>query len=343
MKPPAAARGLGVVRPGDAVVEQPAARLQLAEQEREVTRELALADVLGQADGADRVEPGFWHVPVVEVAHLRQIGQPVADDGLLRPRRLLRRQGDTECLDAVLAGGVPDHAAPAAADVQQPHPGLERQLPGDQFVLVGLRLLQGGVLVRVAGTGVGHGRAEHPLVERVGHVVVVRDGRGVPALGVPLPADPAAPHPHLLGRRRHPRVEKLRPAQFAEEPEPFGRAHAHALRLGHPRERGVHVAVHVEMAGDVGPGQAERTRRLGYVGRRDRRADRDPHRRAGNSGLASVVGAELHRGVRARDPLEHLGQRHDRHPFATCRVPASCRARTSRTARTACRLRRRRP
>src|SRR5207244_3135913 len=35
-EPPGPPRWLGAVRPGDAVVQQPAARLQLAEQEREV-------------------------------------------------------------------------------------------------------------------------------------------------------------------------------------------------------------------------------------------------------------------------------------------------------------------
>ena len=145
---PGPAGRLRVVRPGDAVVEQPARRPQLAEQEREVAGQLGLADVLGQPDRADRVEPGLGHVPVVQVADLGQAGQPGSRlDRLLPPRRLLGGQGDAKRLDPVLAGGVPHHAAPAAADVQQPHPGPEPQLPGDQVVLVVLRLLQRGVLV----------------------------------------------------------------------------------------------------------------------------------------------------------------------------------------------------
>src|SRR5215471_7475111 len=62
-----------VVRPGDAVVEQPRARLELAVQEREVGRQVGFADVLGEPDRADGVEAGLLHVPVVEVAYL---GQP---------------------------------------------------------------------------------------------------------------------------------------------------------------------------------------------------------------------------------------------------------------------------
>jgi len=57
--------GLDIVRPGDAVVQQPPAGLQLPVQEREVGRQVLLADVFGQPDGADRVEAGVGDVPVV--------------------------------------------------------------------------------------------------------------------------------------------------------------------------------------------------------------------------------------------------------------------------------------
>src|SRR5215467_7500229 len=151
---------IAVVRPGDAVVEQPPARLQLAVQEREVGRQVGLADVFGEADRAHRVEGTLRHVPVVEVAHLGQPGQPGVLDRPLGPGRLLRRQRHAQRLHAVLPGGVADHAAPPAADVKQPHAGPEPQLPGDQVVLVLLRLLQRRVLPRVAGAGVGHRRPE---------------------------------------------------------------------------------------------------------------------------------------------------------------------------------------
>src|ERR1022692_4204932 len=69
----------GVVRPGDAVVQQPAARHQLAVQELEVARQLRLADVLGQADRADRVEATLSDLPVVQMPHLG----PVLQSGFL--------------------------------------------------------------------------------------------------------------------------------------------------------------------------------------------------------------------------------------------------------------------
>ena len=62
---------------------------------------------------------------------------------------LLAGQRHAERLDAVVLRRVPDHAAPAAADVEQPHARLEAELAGDQVVLVGLRLLQRRVRVRV--------------------------------------------------------------------------------------------------------------------------------------------------------------------------------------------------
>ena len=138
------------------MIEQPALRPQLAEQEGEVPGQLRLADVLGQPDGADRVEPGLGNVPVVQVPDLGQLGQPRFLDRPLRPGCLLRGQRDAQRPDAVLPGGVHDHAAPAAAHVEQPHPGRQAQLAGYQVELVCLGFLKGGALGRVAGAGVGH-------------------------------------------------------------------------------------------------------------------------------------------------------------------------------------------
>jgi hypothetical protein len=298
---------LGVVGPGDAVVEQPPAGLQLAEQEREVGREVLLADVLGQADGADRVEAGLGHVAVVQVPHLGQARQALALDGGLAPGGLLRGQRDAEGLDAVLPRGVHHHAAPAAADVQQPHALMQAQLARDQVELVGLRLFQGGVLVRVAGAGVGHRGPEHPLVEPVGDVVVVRDRLGVAALGVQPAAEPARLRPDLLGRRRHPVQQELGAAEGLEQADLLGQAQAHGLGLGHPGQGLVHVAFDVELPGHVGPGQPERAGCLGQVGHGDRGADRDLHRRSGHAGMTAVVGRELHRGIGSRECLEDLG------------------------------------
>ncbi len=222
MKPPRRRR-LAAVGPGDAVVEQPAAGLELAVQEAEVPRQPGLADVLGQPDGADRVEPGLRHVPVVEVADFGELRQAGLGDGLARPFGLLRGQGHTEGPHAVLPGRVHDHAAPAAAHVQQPHALAQPELARDQVELVRLRLFQRGVLARVAGARVGHRRPEHPLVEPVRHVIVVRDRAGVAVLGVQPAAQPPAVHPHFLRRRLDPRPQHLRPSERTEQSEPFGK------------------------------------------------------------------------------------------------------------------------
>ncbi len=302
--------GLGVVRPGDAVVEEAAAGLQLAEQVREVGREVGLAHVLGQADRADRVEACLGHVTVVQVADLGQAGQPRPLDRGLGPGGLLGGQRDPERADAVLARGVHHHAAPAAADVQQPHPRLEAQLSGDQVELARLRLFQGGILARVAGAGVGHSRAEHPLVEAVGHVVVMGDRLRVAALGV-QPADrPAPARADLLGRRRHPVQQQLGAAERAQQAQLLRGADADRLGLGHPRQRLVHVALDVHVPGHVGARQPERTGRLGQVGHGHRGAHGDLHPGSGRARVTAVVGRELHRGVGARECLEDLSQCH---------------------------------
>ena len=305
------ARGLVVVGAGDAVIQQPSLRLELPEQERKIRGQLCLADVLGQPDRADRVELGLGHVTVIQVADLGQVGEAFSLDRLLGPQRLLLGQRDPEGPHPVLAGRMPDHATPAAADVEQPHALAQPELPRDQVVLVELRLFQRGVLGRVAGAGVGHGRAEHPLVERVGHVVVVRDRAGVAALGVPSASQRPAADADLLRRRRDPGHQHPRPAQLTEQPEPFGKVKVHHLRAGQPGQRGVHVADDVQVPGHVRTGQPERPWCLGQVGHGYRRPHLDLHWCIGRAGLAPVIGLELHRSVGTRDPLEHLGKRHN--------------------------------
>ena len=64
-------------------------------------------------------------------------------------------------------------------------------------------LVVGGLVVRVDGTGVGHRRAEHHLIELVGDVVVVLDRLGVPRASVPQSVGDPTP------RRRCLRVLRL--------------------------------------------------------------------------------------------------------------------------------------
>ncbi len=207
MKPPAA-RPRPVVVAGDAVVEQQSSGAHLRLQEAEVRRVVVHADVLGQTDRGHRVETGLSHVAVVAVTDLAEIGQALLDDRLLRPLRLLLGQGDADRLHAV-AGRVADHAAPATTHVEQPIAGLQPQLLEHQPVLVLLRLLERGVGVRIARAGVGHRRAEHPLVERVGDVVVVVDRISVAGLTVPQTFCNAPPPRKRLLRRRGDRLEVL--------------------------------------------------------------------------------------------------------------------------------------
>src|SRR5690606_32924978 len=74
-----------VVRPGDAVVEQPTSWLEPVTQVAEVGGVVAYADVLGETDGGDRVEAGLEDVAVVEVAALGEIAEALAADGRLGP------------------------------------------------------------------------------------------------------------------------------------------------------------------------------------------------------------------------------------------------------------------
>ena len=313
-----AVRAHGVVRTGDAVVEQPRPRLELAVEEREVSRQVPHADVLGEPDRTHRVEAGLGNVAVVEVADLGELAQSVALDGGLPPGGLLGGQRDADRLDAVLARGVPDHAAPAAADVQQPHSGPQPELARDQVELIDLRLLQGGIGLRVARAGVRHRRAEHPPVEGVGHVVVVRDRLRVATLAVPPADHPAPVLEDLLGRRRDAVHEQLGAAQRLEQLQLLDDAHVQPLRPRHPGESLVHIAVHVEVAGHVSPGQAQRARRLRQVGDRYRRAHGEFHRRVRRTRVRAVVGREFHRCVRTDNLLEDLRQRHALLPFPFC-------------------------
>src|SRR6478752_4958365 len=112
-----------VVRARDAVVEQAAPGLEVVVDPAEVRRVVLHPDVLGEADRGDRVEAGLLDVAVVHEPDLGEVVEPLLLDRLLRPRRLLARQRHSERVHAVLASGVADHPAPAAAEVEQPLPG----------------------------------------------------------------------------------------------------------------------------------------------------------------------------------------------------------------------------
>ena len=197
----------------------------------------------------------------------------------------------------MVLGSVEEHAAPAAADVEQAHPRLEPELPADQLVLVGLRLLE-----RARGVGphrarVRHGGAEHAAVEVVRDVVVVRDGGGVALLRMA-----PAVESRLLGRLRH-RLERARP----DEPEgchPLRGSELHVRQVVAQRERSEDVALQVEVAGDVGPPEAELARRLHDAAQRGGGTDLQRGRRVRGPQPAAVVRLDRDRQVGPEELLE---------------------------------------
>ena len=167
-----------VVATRDAVVEQAATVAQLRVQEREVVGVVLHADVLREADRADGVEARLGDVAVVAVADLDEALEARLTHGALTPLGLLLAQGDAYDVDAALASGVHRHAAPAAADVEQPLAGLQVELVGNEGELALLRFLEGVVRRVEHGARVGHRVTEHLLVERVRDVIVVLDRVG---------------------------------------------------------------------------------------------------------------------------------------------------------------------
>ena len=167
--------------------------------------------------------------------------------------------------------------------------------------------------MRIAGAGVGHRRSEHPLVERVGHVVVVMDRFGVASLAVPQAFCDTTPPGQRLLRRRRDRQEVLE-ADGAHDVGHHPRRRPLELQLvGQRLEQLVRVAgvhaVRFEVAGHVGPRQPEIAGGGGEV----RGAARGPQVQAElgvvGSGAAAVVRGELQRHPACGEDLEDLGER----------------------------------
>ncbi len=239
-----------VVRTADAVVQEPPLRPQQRSAPREVAVELREAHVLEHADGADGVVRTVAHVAEVAVAHFDAIAEPALGGTLAREVGLRLRQRDAHRLHAVVLGCVQQHPAPTTPDVEQAHPGLQRELAADELVLVGLRVLEGGGVVVPHRARVGERGPEHHLVEVVRHVVVVRDRRGVTLARVA-----AAVKARLL-RRRGQGLEAPPPDELGRGRD-LPRPEVELLDVvgdGHDVE---HVAVDLELAGDVGAAEAE--------------------------------------------------------------------------------------
>ncbi len=79
---------------------------------------------------------------------------------------------------------------------------------------------------------------------------MVGDGRPVPS-----PRVPAAVQPHLLGGPGR-RAQQPQTTEIPEDVQPFSPRYAH-VRVRQTGQRGVKVAYDLEVAGDVGPAEAE--------------------------------------------------------------------------------------
>ena len=260
--------------------------------------------MLGEPDRGDGVEPPLGDVAVVLVADRGGVPETLALDRVPPPPCLLLGERHADGLHAVVLHGVQHEAAPAAADVEEPLPALEVELAADQVELLLLRLLERGVRLRVDRAGVRHRRTEHPRVEGVADVVVVGDGVGVP----PAVRVPQAAEADLLGRRRLPAQGEG--GERAVEAGLVGEARAGDTVAGEPVERGVEVAAHLELAGDVGAGEAELAGRGHEQRHRAGRAHVEPDVRSSSPVRAAVVRRELHVDVGTHERREHLGQLH---------------------------------
>ena len=278
---------------GDAVVEQPPARLQQPRERARVDVDLLLADVLDHADRGDRVEALAGEVAVVHDADL----DPVGDAGLLgplaRPLGLRRREGDADDAGAVLGRRPEREAAPAAADVEHPVALLQRQLAGDRLQLLFLRRLQRLRTLGEEGAAVGHRLVEEEGEEVVGDVVVVANGAGVALLAVAAAAEDE------LGGGAAGRALDAGGAHRAE------RQSRHVAAIERRRLPGVEQLDHrvhvvdLDLAADVGAAEAELARRAQGVCGGSRRADEEGRAVAvGGRQLGSVPELDRERALR---------------------------------------------
>jgi len=100
------------------MVEQAAAGCEQREQPLEVHLKLREADVFEHADRADGVEGPVGHVAVVLAANFHLAAETGLGDAFGRQLRLRFRQGHPDTPGAVVAGGVQEHGAPPAANVE---------------------------------------------------------------------------------------------------------------------------------------------------------------------------------------------------------------------------------
>ena len=141
---------------------------------------------------------------------------------------------------------------------------------------------------------------------------MVVDRFGVAALAVPEPAGDAAPARRHLLRRRGDRLQVLDADRAHDLRHDLRRRPRELEALGERLEQLVRIArmhaVDVEVAGDVGTGEAEIAATRGEIGRAARCLQLEGERRVGGTGGAPVVGGEPQRQPAADEDLEDLGE-----------------------------------
>ncbi len=114
------------------MVEEPTARLQESPEPAQVLGELFDADVLEHPDARDGVVRPVVDVAVVLEPDLDPAVEPGVAHALPGEAGLLVGDGDPDGLDTVVPGGVERHASPPAADVEEAHARLQRELAADR-------------------------------------------------------------------------------------------------------------------------------------------------------------------------------------------------------------------
>ena len=157
--------GLPLVRPDGVVQHHPVVDEETVARLEEGA-EVAGPDMLHHPDRGDAIELPL-HLPVI----LLQDRHRQPDSVLAGEGDLFDRRADAGDLHVVATGRELGEATPAAADVEQPHSGLELELAADQ---VELCLLGGIEVVGIAPVRarVDHPFVEHPLEQVVADVVV---------------------------------------------------------------------------------------------------------------------------------------------------------------------------
>src|SRR5713101_48741 len=167
---------IGIARRDAVIHDEPA----LGEQRpdfREISLEMAQADVLEHADARDLVEDALArNIAIVLQAHLAAALEPLLPDPLRCEFVLIPAERDARRPGAVFLGRAQNQCAPAAADVQEPLARLEQELVEDVIELLFLSELQGIGLAAEIGAGIHHVPVQPQRIERVRDVVVVLNG-----------------------------------------------------------------------------------------------------------------------------------------------------------------------